>query len=563
LVVLALFSLGSGLAEAGALVLVARIAVAITANSSRFRIGLGPLGQTHVGISAAIGAAGGLILIKMVFQLAVARLSAVLPAVLLVRLREETFGLFLRASWGLQSQEREGHLQELMTTYAAQATSVLISLAQGISALCTLAALLAVAFVVNGAAALIVLGAIVVLLLALLPFRRGIRRRSQVAAQLQLEFATALTETTLMAQEVRIFGVRREVERRMGNAVERHGHAFQRTRFLNGVLPGIYQGAALLFVVGALGLAYAVKPADFASVGAVVLVVIRALSQGQLLQGMYQSLHESAPYLEKLEAQSQAYRDAAVTAGSEPVGAIRSVAFEDVWFEYEPRQPVLRSVSFGAGTGEVIGLVGPSGSGKSTLVQLLLRLRPPNAGRVLVDDRDVRGLSLGDWYQHVTFVPQEPKLFSGTVGDNIRFFRTDVDEAAIERAARAANLHDEVSAWPQGYETQVGERGGQISGGQRQRLCIARALVGDPEVVVLDEPTSSLDPRSEALIRETLAALASRALVVVIAHRLSTLDICDRIMVLVGGELQGFDEPALLERFSPFYRDALRLSGIH
>jgi ABC-type multidrug transport system fused ATPase/permease subunit len=556
-------SLASGLAEAGVLVLVARIAVAITARETSLSIGLGPLGHERLGIPSLIGVAGGLVVVKLAFQIGAAWLAAGLPAHLLVRMRKEMFALFLQASWGLQSREREGHLQELMTTYVTQATAVLTWLAQGISAMCTLAALLTVAFVVNGVAALVVLGAIVVLLLALVPFRRGIHERSGAAARSQLEFATALTEATVLAQEVRIFRSEPQVRERMNRAVDAHGHAFLRTRFLGGILPGIYQGAALMFVIGALGAAYAIEPGNFASVGAVVLVVIRSLSQGQLLQGTYQSLHENAPYLESLQAQAQTYRSSAVrTAGAE-IGRISTIEFEQVSFEYDPGRPVLRDLSFRACRGEVIGIVGPSGSGKSTLVQVLLRLRPPMAGRVLADGRDVQGLSLDEWYQRVTFVPQDPKLFSGTVADNIRFFREGVDEPAIERAARGAHLHDDVATWRLGYETPVGERGGQISGGQRQRVCIARALVGDPDVIVLDEPTSSLDPRSEALIRETLAALASRRLVLVIAHRLSTLEICDRIMVLVNGELQGFDEPARLERFSPFYRDALRLSGIH
>ena len=147
------------------------------------------------------------------------------------------------------------------------------------------------------------------------------------------------------------------------------------------------------------------------------------------------------------------------------------------------------------------------------------------------------------------------------MGDNIRFFR-DVTADDIVRAAKLANIHDEIRSWPRGYATPVGERGGELSLGQRQRLCIARSLVGDPDVLVLDEPTSSLDPRSEALVREALATLAPNVTLFIIAHRLSTLDTCDRIMVLQSGRLQGFDEPRHLEDSSPFYREALRLSGL-
>jgi ATP-binding cassette, subfamily B, bacterial len=289
--------------------------------------------------------------------------------------------------------------------------------------------------------------------------------------------------------------------------------------------------------------------------------MLRSLSFGQTAQISYQSLHEGAPYLETLFDQQRRYAASVIKGGDEPVGRVHEIACDDVCFEYEPGRPVLLDLSFEAQRGEVVGIVGPSGAGKSTLVQLLLRLREPTAGRVLADGRDLRRLPLDGWYDRVTFVPQEPRLFSGTVAANIRFFR-DVEAEDIMRAAKLANLHEEIRSWPRGYATPVGERGSELSLGQRQRLCIARSLVGDPDVIVLDEPTSSLDPRSEALVRQALSALAPNVTLFIIAHRLSTLDTCDRIMVLQAGRLQGFDAPRRLEHSSPFYREALRLSGL-
>jgi ABC-type multidrug transport system fused ATPase/permease subunit len=195
-------------------------------------------------------------------------------------------------------------------------------------------------------------------------------------------------------------------------------------------------------------------------------------------------------------------------------------------------------------------------------VQLILRLRDPSAGLIAVDGHDITELSLEDWYRHIAFVPQEARLFAGTVGENIRFFRDHVTAEMVERAAHRAHLHDEIARMPLGYDTPVGERGGELSGGQRQRLCIARALVEEPSIIVLDEPTSALDPRSEKLMRDTMAELRSRATVFVIAHRMSTLTICDRIMVIFNGELQGFDTSAKLARDNAFYREALELSGM-
>jgi len=291
-------------------------------------------------------------------------------------------------------------------------------------------------------------------------------------------------------------------------------------------------------------------------------ILLRSLSYAQGIQSNLQGLYQSAPYVETLAEERERYLGSKMQHGGEAVGQIGSIRFDHVSFEYEAGVPVLRDVSFETAHGEIIGIVGPSGSGKSTLVQLLLRLREPTDGRMYVDDRDANRLSLDEWYGHISFVPQEPRLFAGTVADNIRFFRTNVDDAAIERSAKLANLHEEITAWPLGYGTMVGERGGQLSGGQRQRLCIARALVEEPDMMVLDEPTSSLDVRSEALLRETISGLAPNTTVFVIAHRLSTLAICDRIMVILSGIMEGFDEPEALEAANPFYREALRLSGL-
>jgi ATP-binding cassette, subfamily B, bacterial len=425
----------------------------------------------------------------------------------------------------------------------------------------SLLALIASAFVINAVAALVVGASVVVLAFAMRPLRAAVRRRSRATADADVEFATSISEVTSIAQEIKIFDASDRVRDRVNQQIDAHRRDYQQTRFLSTLVPGLYQAVALFFIVLALALVYGIGFTRLSTLGAVVLIMLRSLSFGQSLQSAYQNIHEAAPYLETLLEQQRRYTSNAVGGGQEPVGRVGKVLFDDVWFEYEPGNPVLFDLSFEAQRGEVIGIVGPSGAGKSTLVQLLLRLREPTSGRVLADGRDLKRLSLDGWYQRVTFVPQEPRLFSDSVEENIRFFR-DVTPEDIVRAARLAHIHDEILSWPRGYATPVGERGGGLSLGQRQRLCIARSLVGDPDIIVLDEPTSSLDPRSESLIREALSSLAPRVTLFIIAHRLSTLDRCDRIMVLHAGRLQGFDEPRELEHSSSFYREALRLSGL-
>jgi ABC-type multidrug transport system fused ATPase/permease subunit len=157
-------------------------------------------------------------------------------------------------------------------------------------------------------------------------------------------------------------------------------------------------------------------------------------------------------------------------------------------------------------------------------------------------------------------VPQEPRLLHASVAENIRFFR-DIDDEAVQRAGRLARIHDDVMGWPDGYETIVGPRADAVSGGQQQRICLARALVARPEVLVLDEPTSALDPTSESLIQESLMGLKQQLTLFIVAHRMSTLDICDRVMIIIDGKLTAFDTIELLQRNNTYYRSASALAA--
>ena len=161
--------------------------------------------------------------------------------------------------------------------------------------------------------------------------------------------------------------------------------------------------------------------------------------------------------------------------------------------------------------GEVIGVIGPSGAGKSTLVQLLLRLRAPREGRYLVNGVSAQEIVQEDWHRQVAYVPQEPRLLHASVAENIRFFREISTMRQVERAARLARIHEDIVGWTDGYETIVGPRADAVSGGQQQRICLARALVARPQLLVLDEPTSALDPTSESLIQESLTGLKGRS----------------------------------------------------
>ncbi|MDR5651766.1 ABC transporter transmembrane domain-containing protein [Ruixingdingia sedimenti] len=222
-----------------------------------------------------------------------------------------------------------------------------------------------------------------------------------------------------------------------------------------------------------------------------------------------------------------------------PLPVHGEIAFEGVRFTYptRPGHPALDGVSLTVRPGETVALVGPSGAGKSTILQLLLRFYDPQAGAVRLDGIDLRDMARADFRAAMALVPQDPVIFATTARDNIRFGRPEATDAEVEAAARAAAAHDFIMALPQGYDTQVGERGLMLSGGQKQRIAIARAILRDAPVLLLDEATSALDAESERAVQEAFARLAQGRTTLVVAHRLATVKQADRIVVFEGGRI--------------------------
>jgi ATP-binding cassette, subfamily B, bacterial len=213
------------------------------------------------------------------------------------------------------------------------------------------------------------------------------------------------------------------------------------------------------------------------------------------------------------------------------------IRYEQVSFGYEPDRPVLRDISLEARPGDVIAIVGPTGAGKTTLVNLLVRFFDPWGGRITVDGRDLRSLRYESVREQVALVLQDPFIFPYTVAENIAYGRPGASQEEIEAAAIAANAHEFIMRLPEGYDSVIGERGATLSGGEKQRLSIARAFLKDAPILILDEPTSALDARTESMLLDALERLMAGRLTFIIAHRLSTIRNADRILVLDHGEI--------------------------
>ncbi|MCZ8204170.1 MAG: ABC transporter ATP-binding protein [Gemmatimonas sp.] len=309
----------------------------------------------------------------------------------------------------------------------------------------------------------------------------------------------------------------------------------------------LWYGAQLVLVEGSL------TGAELLVFLVQVMRLLQPLKQlSQTPAAAQQSLASAERVFEILDAPAETTTD----RGTRDVATFeREIAFSGVGFQYDGGAAALQDVTFTARKGEVVALVGASGAGKSTLVDLLPRFLDPTAGRVTLDGVDLREIRLGALRALTGIVSQDTVLFNDTVRANVAFGRPDATQAQLDAAARAANALTFIEALPDGWDTNLGERGSRLSGGQRQRLAIARALVSDPPILILDEATSALDVESERLVQEAIDRLLQGRTVFVIAHRLATIQHADRILVLDGGRL--VEEGAhdmLLARGGPYAR---------
>jgi ABC-type multidrug transport system fused ATPase/permease subunit len=557
--VLLAVSIVGGFAEAALLYAVVRVAIALATDVGHVELALGPLPDLRVSVGAGFGVAVGALVIMTGLALAEGWISARLSTDALTDARKRLFRAFVGSSWEAQSAEREGRLQELMTTYVSRLSTSVTTLARGLVALVSFLTLLCSAFLVDFVPAAVSLAAVVLLYAMLRPLNGRTKAISRVSAQHNVEYASRISESVGLAREVQVFRVGDELTADLDEYADVAATATFTTRLLGNVTPAVYQGMAMLLLLFGLIGVYVGGPSRVAELAAVVLLLVRSLTYSQQVQSVVQQAAEIAPYIEELNEQLRCYESTRPPAGTQPLRSVGRLSFEHVSFRYEPDVPVLHDITFDVEQGETIGIVGPSGAGKSTLVQLLLRLRQPDSGSYLVGGLDSDTIDLDDWGDRFAFVPQHNRLLYGTVAQNIAFYRRGIERSAIVDAARRAELHDDVEQWPEGYDTLVGPGGQDLSGGQTQRVGLARALLGRPSVLILDEPTSALDLRSERLVQRTLEDLHGEVTLFIVAHRMSTLSICDRVLVLRDGCLEAFGPPAELRRTDGFYRDTMRL----
>lgn len=455
----------------------------------------------------------------------------------------------LAARWQYLLALPSGYTVNTVFWDTKRAAALLDAFAQTVQSLSGCFVYLVLAFLISPVITGVTVGVGALFVLVFRPFIAKTRVFAQLTASAEKLYSQHVIEHLGGLKLIKASAVETPVHATADRYLDRLGHAVSRSALVQSLSSTLVQPFAMLFILVLFMVTYTSGTFNIATFAATIFLIQKIFTYLQSGQAAFHALHELAPFAENVLAFHESLareQESHVGTPHQTWKFTNELSFDHVTFSYPDTAPVLRDVSFIIPAGKTVAVIGPSGAGKTTVADLLLRLFEPVEGRILVDGKPIASISTVDWRESVGYVSQDIFLLNASVADNIRFYRKDMTAEEIEHAARQASIYDFVMSLPQGFETNVGERGIMLSGGQRQRIALARALARKPNLLILDEATSALDRESERQVQEAIEALYGKITVVVIAHRLSTIERANTILVLESGRIIEQGSPAEL-----------------
>jgi ATP-binding cassette, subfamily B, bacterial len=526
-------------AESIALVFIALIADSAARGEPNAQLNMGPLDLEFA--LPLVGVLTSLAIVLAAFVIFLnGRLSAIVSARLERASRDEIVASFAGAGWEYQSTLKSSRVQGRILRLMDARSKAFTGVVGWTRAIATIAVFVAVAAVMSPLAAVVIVMFGAVLSLAVFPIRRRIVRLARQAAGEEVGLSADVAEAADHGADVQIFGAWPAFLSRFGTRSSSLQTLRARLGTVKSLMPVVYQYGALALIL-AIMLVAATSPVsgEIGPFAASALLLLRSVQYGQKLQHSLQAIAEAVPRIELLNREL-AVPPPRVVPGSRTLNGVDTLELREVSYQYPGSEKyALLGVSLDLRPGTIVGVAGPSGSGKSTLAQILLRVRWVTTGQYHVNGWPAEEYSTASWNRMVSHVPQHPRLLHATLAENVSFFDDSIPRDKLGAALKAVGLHELTESLPGGLDAPLGPTGRSLSGGQVQRLGIARAFAREPRLVVLDEPTSALDVDSERVVKDALAALRRRSdvLVVVIAHRPSTLALCDEMVVLHEGRV--------------------------
>lgn len=471
--------------------------------------------------------------------------------------RQEIFEHAMRADWPHLLKQKVGHLSTVVMDNISSASSLLTNISMIILFLTSLIMYAVVALKISPKITLLTFAIGFLLFILLRPFFKKIRQVSHGSVGVTRDATHYLNQHIIGAKTVKTMAVEKEVLDRSKAHFNELGDARLKIYKYNSILGTFLEPITLAVIIPIFALSYRNPGFNIASFAAILYLVQKMFSFMQSVQIRLSLVNELIPHLVSvLNYQEEARRYKEKDIGGEAFSFKSAIEFRGVDFYYNPDRPVLCGISFRINKGETAGLIGPSGSGKTTLADLILRLLTPTGGELLIDGEGVSRVDLTDWRKHIGYVSQDIFLLNDTIENNIRFYNSKISDRDMAEAAKRAQIYDFIMEQPKQFQAEVGERGLQLSVGQRQRVVLARVLASGPEILILDEATSALDNESEAAIQEAIVKLRGEMTIVIIAHRLTTVMNADKILVLDDGKIveEGSPKKLLDDSKSYFYR---------
>lgn len=455
------------------------------------------------------------------------------------QLRSKVFNQLLFVSYEYLERKNSGRLLNILATETWRTSDALKIVVNLIISACTITVFVCLLLLLSWQLTLLVGVCMVLISVGTQFLNRRAKRAGHLAVQMNAELGSRMYEGLAGIRTIRAFGQERYEQQRFDRVSKQVRNTFMTLDSLYGAVPPLYEVFSALLVLGILTIALLQYQTALPTLLTFLFILYR-------LQPQMQQFDSSRVALMALTSSVNEVMDFVNTAdkpyirsGRRPfTGLQRSLFLNSVSFRYRPDEPpALDNITLSIPRGHTTALVGPSGAGKSTLIRLLCRFYEVSDGEIYVDDVPLRQLNIADWRSRLAIVSQDVYIFSTSIEENIAYGCPTATPADVVAAAQLANAHDFITQLPQGYKTQVGDRGIRLSGGQRQRLALARAIVRRPDILILDEATNALDTIAEHLIQEALDTFSQNRTVIVIAHRLSTILRADQIVVLDNGRM--------------------------